>query len=480
MRASISFRLAAVSASTCSNSRAASIVASPSPGVCAPASPLAASTSTATASAGRAGSTFADSSSADAAAAATTLSGASSAAAASARTSPLASSTISGAASFASGSSETVSDSSETPASFAPSTAAVSSASAGNSSSAADAAASAGTSSAAATASASASPAAAAPAAAAISASWNCALQNLRCAPASGSFQPQKYDSTLPWSNAYCCASRSASRTRTSWHPAAESWFVASDHSETAVCAMPFLAAASFISFTFACTKRAMPFLVSSGSVSHDHVSGAECSHARYMCVSRTAHDCNSSAANVRAIHSAMLYTFKPHVSMRLTKRRGGRVPTRWAGSTTSARKSAAAPASQSSITSRLSGSKCAGSLSSVKPPTAARDVSGSARYHRSISRTTPLPMVISVGSSQNAGGEGNTPLYEPMLEPPGMVCMSISTFSPASASVATYRSSAARDTVTCFLSGCAGSVTSFSGSSASDANAAQVRGRRT
>ena len=88
--------------------------------------------------------------------------------------------------------------------------------------------------------------------------------------------------------------------------------------------------------------------------------------------------------------------------------------------------------------------------------------------------------MVISVGSSQNVGGEGNTPLYEPLLDPPGMVCMSINTVSPASASVATYRSSAARDTVTCFLSGCAGSATSFSGSSASDANAAHVSGSRT
>ena len=115
-----------------------------------------------------------------------------------------------------------------------------------------------------------------------------------------------------------------------------------------------------------------------------------------------------------------------------------------------------------------------------MKPLIARLEKSGNARYHRNISRTTPLPMVIRFSSSQNLGSLGNTPLYVPSEDPPGMVCTSTTTCSPASAKMRTYRLSEARDTVTCFTFACAGSVTIVSAASGSDANAAQVNGSRT
>ena len=163
--------------------------------------------------------------------------------------------------------------------------------------------------------------------------SWNRALQNFWCVPPSGIFHPQKYDSTPPCLNALACASRIVSSTLVSWHPSRESWCVARDHSDTAVCSMPFRSAASFISPTFALMKLKIPSLISSNGASHCHVPGAGCSHARYMCVSKTAQVARSSCEKLAPIHCAISYTFMPHVSMKLTSKRGVCSPASFAGS---------------------------------------------------------------------------------------------------------------------------------------------------
>ena len=70
--------------------------------------------------------------------------------------------------------------------------------------------------------------------------------------------------------------------------------------------------------------------------------------------------------------------------------------------------------------------------------------------------------------------------MYVPRLEPPGMLCTSMSTFRPARVSRDRYSVIFSLGTVTCEISGCAGSRNSVAGSPSRAAKHAHVTGKRT